>query len=68
MFGYMICSCLSAVEASSSWKGGSLWNWWTETCNRFVAEGRVEICFGFAGAENVAFRREERGRGTIPTR
>ena len=49
--GFMRCSCLSAVEASSSWKGVSPWNRWTETCNRFVAEGRAEICFGFAGAE-----------------
>ena len=46
------CKLLSAVEARISWPGVSPWTFWTETCNRFVAEGKVETGFRFEGAEN----------------
>lgn len=48
------CNLRSAVDARSSWKGVSSWKSWTETCNRFEAEGNVEIWYGLEGAGNVA--------------
>lgn len=60
MKGFVNAACLVYGKVtrhragSGGWKGVLRCKFWTETCNKFVADGNEETWYRFAAAENVA--------------